>query len=326
LGTSTKHPKPNHGQSPGKNLDGKKGTGSQPGGAAQPASKANTSATRPLSKTTTGPASATVMNKAKPATEKAASTKQPPNKRELKNAARREEISRKIEERRQQRERERRQRTLKRWGIIGGPSLLIIVVVGLIIYNALFGPSVAAYLKGTTIDGIPCDQGEHSQTHYHAHLAIYINGKPYAIPGNIGRQSATGCYYWLHVHDDAGDDGVIHVEAPADGTYTLHQFFDIWGQPLSTTNLLGHKVDATHKMTVYVYSLSQSQIDQQNQVIQDAESQGQSPAPFTVTPPSDLKPYTGDPAKIQIKPYELIVFEYGSPLVSPQPWTFESGE
>ena len=30
-------------------------------------------------------------------------------------------------------------------------------------------------------------------------------------------------------------DGVIHVESPSQRGYTLGQFFDIWGQPLSAT-------------------------------------------------------------------------------------------
>jgi hypothetical protein len=32
-------------------------------------------------------------------------------------------------------------------------------------------------------------------------------------------------------------DGVIHVESSTPGTYTLGQFFAIWGQPLSTSSV-----------------------------------------------------------------------------------------
>jgi hypothetical protein len=41
--------------------------------------------------------------------------------------------------------------------------------------------------------------------------------------------SALG-FYWLHTHDESG---VIHAEAPEAHAFTLGEFFDIWGQPLS---------------------------------------------------------------------------------------------
>lgn len=60
--------------------------------------------------------------------------------------------------------------------------------------------------------------------HIHAHLAVFVNGAPRAIPYGIGvvtpavTQTAH-CpfaqairYYWPHTHTD---DGIIHVESPA---------------------------------------------------------------------------------------------------------------
>jgi hypothetical protein len=38
----------------------------------------------------------------------------------------------------------------------------------------------------------------------------------------------------LHVH---AQDGVIHIESPAGHTYTLGNFFDLWGQPLTTSQV-----------------------------------------------------------------------------------------
>jgi hypothetical protein len=40
----------------------------------------------------------------------------------------------------------------------------------------------------------------------------------------------------MHMHDHTG---IIHIEAPDVKNYTLGQFFDIWGQPLTTTNVAG---------------------------------------------------------------------------------------
>jgi len=349
MGTSSKRPKPKSGQLAAKDANGAKSVGQPKASAEQPGAKANTNGTQPTardntngtqtaskaapgaaqadSKTTGSGAKATVIKTAAPvSTAKLPPVKGPPPRREQKRDARREEISRRIDERRQQREREQRNRVVKRGLYIGAPILLAVLVLGYIVYNVLFGPSVAAYLKGATIDGIPCDQGEQSQVHYHAHLEVYVNGSLVSVPGNVGRQSANGCFYWLHVHDDPGDEGVIHIEAPADQTYTLHQFFDIWGQPLSATNVLGHKVDATHKLTIYVFSPTQDEINQYNQAVQAANAAGQSPPPFKVTPPSDLKPYTGDPSQIKITPHEVIYIEYGTPTVQPTPWSFLSSE
>ncbi len=338
MGTPTKRPKPKSGQAAGKNASGTQGAGQPTTNAGQPGaktaangtqttSKAANGAAQAESKTTSSGASATVIQTTAPAaTAKLPPLKPPPTKRDQKRDIRREEISRRIDERRQQRAREQRSRLIKRGLFIGTPILLVVLVLGYILYNVFFGPSVAAYLKGNTIDGIPCNQGEQLQTHYHAHLELYISGKLVAIPGNVGRQSITGCYYWLHVHDDPGDEGVIHVEAPANQSYTLHEFFDIWGQTLSATNLLGHQVDASHKLTIYMFSPSQDAINQYNQQVQAAEAQGQNPPPFTVSPPSDLKPYTGDPSKIDITPHEVIYIEYGTPLSQPTPWTFLSSE
>jgi hypothetical protein len=100
---------------------------------------------------------------------------------------------------------------------------------------------------GQTVDGIRCDASEQVAYHIHAHLTVYVNGALRPVPGGIGvvqpvaQQTPNGtfygasqCYYWLHVH---AQDGVIHVEAPSQTTYTLGQFFAIWRQPLTTAQV-----------------------------------------------------------------------------------------
>ena len=86
--------------------------------------------------------------------------------------------------------------------------------------------------------------------HIHAHLAIYINGSVRTVPEGIGimpprqeTQNAAGvqtvisgsCFYWLHSHTP---DGIVHVESPVQRTYTLGNWFDIWGIPLDAYNLI----------------------------------------------------------------------------------------
>jgi|SRR5579871_646275 len=339
MGTSTNRPKPKSGQSAARNANGKPSANQEKTGAAEPIAKTTTDTSDSSAKSTSGALSSTsktatssgtasataktstAKSTARPTTtnakagNKAPSTSArlavPPRVQTTRRDQKREELSRKIEERRQQREREQRNRRIRKWSFIGIGSAIGVVLIGVLIYN-LIGPGTPPYLKGDTIDNIQCDALEQTQTHYHAHLQVYVNGAEVPIPGDVGRQSVTQCYYWLHVHSDTGDEGVIHIESPDNRTYDLKQFFDIWGQTLSATNLMGHKIDANHKLTVYVYNPTDQPTDTSQ--------------PFTVTPPSNLAPYTGDPTQITLKPHELIVLEYGTPLVPPPAFTFLASE
>jgi hypothetical protein len=84
--------------------------------------------------------------------------------------------------------------------------------------------------------------------HVHAHLDVFVNGRPVRVPGGIGidiadpgvhrggtsRDPSYGyikrcprpCISPLHTHDVTG---VIHIEAPARNQFTLGQFFHEWG-------------------------------------------------------------------------------------------------
>src|SRR5258708_39751428 len=89
--------------------------------------------------------------------------------------------------------------------------------------------SVAA--TGLSINGISCDAQEGQRLHIHQHLVIFDHGKPIDIPRNVGQSPEHQCIYWLHTHTP---DGIIHIEAPRDRSFTLAAFFKGWGQPLST--------------------------------------------------------------------------------------------
>src|SRR5579884_2168738 len=114
------------------------------------------------------------------------------------------------------------------------------------------GPALApasSTAPGTTVDGIQCAPIEQLAYHIHAHLQVYVDGQPRALPGAIGLLGpvadptaygpfyvASRCYYWLHTHTS---DGVIHIESPTAKIYTLGDFFDEWGQPLSSDRVAG---------------------------------------------------------------------------------------
>jgi hypothetical protein len=86
---------------------------------------------------------------------------------------------------------------------------------------------------GETVDSIPCAPLEQLAYHIHAHLSVFVNGQPKAVPQGIGINDQT-CIYWLHTHTN---DGILHIESPTSNNYTLGTFFDIWHQPLSPTQV-----------------------------------------------------------------------------------------
>jgi hypothetical protein len=132
------------------------------------------------------------------------------------------------------------------------------------------------------IDGIRC-QPEHLESHYHAHLALLRDGKHVKVPALIGIDLQHQCLYWLHTHDATG---IMHIESPDTRTYTLGNFFDVWGRPLSKT-----QADTLHgKLKVFIGN----------------------------------RPYSGDPRNIVLKPHELITIEQGR-VVEPPQFTFPPG-
>jgi hypothetical protein len=144
--------------------------------------------------------------------------------------------------------------------------------------------------QGATVDGIQCAPIEQLAYHIHAHLQVYDNGEPRALPAAIGligpvsEQTAYGpfygaqqCYYWLHTH---ASDGVIHIESPSKRIYTLGNFFDEWRQPLSRTQVATVK----GKVTAFLNG----------------------------------KPWTQDPRAIPLLPHASIQLDVGAPTVPPK--------
>ena len=122
---------------------------------------------------------------------------------------------------------------------------------GVLIYNV---PNLAPATtrSGQTVDGISCrtQAKETVKYHVHVHVAVYVKGKMKRLPAGIGitqprllEKYSNGhfydvglydCLYWLHTHVA---DGIIHVETPGQRNFTLGQFFDIWNQPLSPSQM-----------------------------------------------------------------------------------------
>jgi hypothetical protein len=142
---------------------------------------------------------------------------------------------------------------------------------------------------------IPCARLEALLFHVHAHLAIYVEGEPQEVPygigigqpwevtdGSAGPYVARGsCFSWLHTHSP---DGILHIEAPIPRTFTLGDFFAVWGQPLSFTQI----GDAEGEVFAYV----------------------------------DGQRVEGDPADIILADREIIQLNVGTDAPGPQPYTF----
>ena len=101
---------------------------------------------------------------------------------------------------------------------------------------------------GATVDAIQCGSHEEALFHIHAHVAVMVNGVAKGIPQGVGiapprqeEQTGSGpfvasgsCFYWLHTHTA---DGIVHIESPVQRTFTLGDVFDLWGQPLSSSQV-----------------------------------------------------------------------------------------
>ena len=148
--------------------------------------------------------------------------------------------------------------------------------------------------NGQPVDGIEGSSQEMLKVHVHAHLALFNKGQQIAIPYGIGIVKpfqvnngfvGTGRgIYWLHTHDATG---IIHVESPDDRRYTLGNFFDIWGQPLTSREVAGLK----GVVRAFV----------------------------------DGKPYAGDPRGIALTARTQITLEVGGPIVPPPTYAFPAG-
>ena len=97
---------------------------------------------------------------------------------------------------------------------------------------SLLAPRPAmSFFGGLPIDGIRCDATEGVVLHIHSHLQLVDRGHPVTVPAYIGIPAVNPpCLYWLHTHDATG---IIHIESPSKRSFTLGEFFDVWGKSLS---------------------------------------------------------------------------------------------
>ena len=113
---------------------------------------------------------------------------------------------------------------LKTWGWVVG---IVVVLGALFSYSRLFGGRAG----GGIGSGVPClVPNVPLMQHIHPVLTITVNGMREVIPANIGLAE---CERAVHTHDDDAAQGVIHVESQDRRSYTLGDFFAVWGKPIA---------------------------------------------------------------------------------------------
>jgi hypothetical protein len=186
------------------------------------------------------------------------------------------------EEARHQREQIRKRMARRRRTRQGGIALAVVVIAGVAAYlitssngtstpdvkpGALTGlntgpppwPAETTGLYDRLLKiGLQPQAVEGQGLHSDQHLDIYVDGKPVTIPQGIGippgykadaGTTSTDFISILHTHDTSG---TVHVEAPSSVSYTLGEFFDVWGVRFTPTCLGGLCETKDKQIRVYL--------------------------------------------------------------------------
>ena len=130
--------------------------------------------------------------------------------------------------------------------------------------------------------GLPALGAEGTALHSHQHLDVYVNGRRVTVPAGIGIDQFDGFISPLHTHDTSG---VMHVESPKVETFTLGQFFAVWGVRLTPRCLGGYCQKGTRAVRVYAGG----------------------------------RRISGDPRRLPLAAHQEIVVTYGTPGQVPKP-------
>jgi hypothetical protein len=133
----------------------------------------------------------------------------------------------------------------------------------------------------------PLSPTEGTALHIHQHLDLYVDGRKVPVPAGIGIDPAVG-FAPLHTHDASG---VIHLESPTVRSYTLGEFFAVWGVRFTPSCLGGDCSGGGRRLRVYVNGAA----------------------------------YQGDPTTLPLAPHQELVVAFGtaSQLPSPIPSTYQ---
>jgi hypothetical protein len=129
--------------------------------------------------------------------------------------------------------------------------------------------------------------------HIHEHLDIYVNGKHATVPALIGIKRKGNSYELAELHTHA-TDGVIHLESERTQSFSLGQFFGVWGLNLAK-NCVGNLCSPPGEFAVYVNGKK--------------------------IPPR------ADPVRLVLQSHDEIALVYGTPPANiPSSYNFPAGE
>jgi hypothetical protein len=127
----------------------------------------------------------------------------------------------------------------------------------------------------------PLNPVEGTAVHIHQHLDLYVDGHKVVVPAGVGIDPAVG-FAPLHTHDPSG---VVHVESPTVRTYTLGDFFAVWGVRFTPGCLGGSCTGGDRRLWVYVNGT----------------------------------PVRGDPTALVLQPHQELVVAFGTAAQLPSP-------
>jgi hypothetical protein len=164
----------------------------------------------------------------------------------------------------------------------GPPSVPPDRLPGQLVGPAPWSANVRLLRRRLAAIGLPALDAEGTALHIHQHLDIYVNGRRVPLPAGIGIDELDGFISPLHTHDTSG---VIHVESPKVETFTLGQFFAVWGVRLTPRCLGGYCSDGARAVRVYAGG----------------------------------RRISGDPRRLPLAAHQEIVVTYGTPGQLPKP-------
>lgn len=138
--------------------------------------------------------------------------------------------------------------------------------------------------------GLPALSAPGRAVQLEQHLDVWFDDLKVPIPAKIGIGNHGRLISPLTTHDASG---VTHVESPTRRTYTLGQFFGVWGVELDSTGLAGTSVGSGELLRVWVNG----------------------------------KPLAGDPGKLTLAQHQEIAIVYGTKHQLPKkiPATYDFG-
>ena len=148
--------------------------------------------------------------------------------------------------------------------LFGGAVVLLLLIAGGFAYATWGNRPPGGSTSGPPVTEM-CMQHTNIARHWHARLTITILRVDSPIPTNVGVVS-DDCMRPTHTHDATG---TIHIEGPAGRDFTLGDFFTVWGQTLSSNQVLTYKADGSHRIQMTVNGTPNSEF--RNLVLKDGQ-------------------------------------------------------